>query len=206
MTRTPLLLLLLLLVAPSVWAGPAQPKADIQDIVPKTIQLSLGADHIFAATQLRVTPGDLGETSWASWDKDSSGSLSLPEQGPLLEFVRRRTLASQRVAVGGVLVDWDLFPVQRSAAAGEPLGLTEAIELKVSGRVSAGPWAGDLAFVVYAPPRGRDGIVPLRLSLAPDLSFVAAEGARAELRGSKRLEAVLTRASPALWGTLRSSP
>ena len=173
----------------------------LDDIVPKRLKVSLGTDHIFVVTQIHVRPSDLGEDSWSSWDRDASGDLTEPEVQALIQQVRRANLPSQRLAIGGYLLDWAALPATWVAVPGVPLGLNDLLRLRVTGDV---PRKKSLqareVFVVYAPPRAADGIVPLRINLGDGLRFVGVAGARAEQRGPRRIEAVLSRHTPALWG------
>jgi len=184
----------------------ARPQVGLEEIVPKRIQISVGADHIFGVTELHVWPKDLGETSWARWDSDGDRRISLSEQNQLLKYVAHRELLSLRVAAVGRRVDWGSFDVTRMAVPGADLGLSEAVDIKISGRLALDSLDEERVFVVYALPRTPDGIVPLRISLARGMSFFGVAGARAEQRGPRRIEAVLSRSSPALWGVVRRQP
>lgn len=174
--------------------------AQLDEIVPKRIQVSVAAERIFVATHLHIRPSDLGEVSWSPWDSDKSGKLNEPEIQALIQHVRRANLPSQRLAIGGHLVDWAALPASRSAAPGVPLGLSDPLRLRVSGDVPRKKTLAPEAFVIYAPPRVAGGIVPLRITLGEGARFIGVAGARAELRGPRRIEAVLSRLTPALWG------
>ena len=191
----------LLISAPGLGAaGAKSPK--LEDIVPKRLQLSLASDHIFVATHLHVRPSDLGEPSWSSWDTDASGALSGSEVQALIGEVRRTNLPSQRLAIGRQLVDWAALPATRASAPGASLGLQEALNVRVSGKVARQTGSGRAHFVVYAPPRRANGIVPLRITVGAGTRLRDVAGARAEQRGPRRVEAVLSRFTPALWGRL----
>lgn len=205
------LLVLLLWIAalpfgfPEVAAGPpAKPALD--DIVPKRIHISVAADHLFGVTELHVRPKDVGEGSWARWDSDSDGKLSAQEQTSLFGHIAEGSLPSQAVAIARRRVDWSSSVIRRMAKDGATLSLDEAVDLKISGRLPLSREDRERPFVVYAPPRSPDGIVPLRISLAEGLSFEGVAGTRAEQRGPRRIEAVLSRANPALWGIIRRAP
>jgi hypothetical protein len=180
-------------------------KRSLQDIVPKRIQISVATDHLFAVTALHVRPEDVGESSWARWDDDRDRKLSPQEQGTLIEHIAGVQLLSQVVAAARRGVEWGDFSVARmsEAEAEAVLLLSQPLDLKISGRLPLSEGDSARAFVVYAPPRMPDGIVPLRISLAKGMSFVGVAGTRAEQRGPRRIEAVLSRANPAIWGTIK---
>jgi hypothetical protein len=186
-------------------AGPPA-KPDLDDIVPKRIHISVAADHLFGVTELHVWPKDVGADSWARWDRDGDGKLSAPEQRSLFGHILQGNLPSQVVATSRRRVDWGSFAIRRMAKDGAVLSLDQAVDLKISGRLPLARGDRQRAFVVYAPPRSPDGIVPLRISLAEGLTFSEVAGSRAEQRGPRRIEAVLSRASPALWGIIRRAP
>ncbi len=186
---------------PAAAAPPAE--RSLQDIVPKRIQLSVATDHLFAVTALHVRPEDVGESSWARWDGDRDQKLSPQEQVPLLSHIAGIQLLSQAVAAARRGVTWGDFSVTRMSESEAVLLLTQPLDLKISGRLPLAEGSSDRAFVVYAPPRMPDGIVPLRISLAKGMSFVGVAGTRAEQRGPRRIEAVLSRANPAIWGTIK---
>lgn len=195
------LALALLLLAP-----PVQAERDVRELAPKTLQVSVGSDHIFGALQVQVAPADLGESSWARWDVDSSGGLSTAELQPLLEVARSGAVAALCIAIGGTQLDFGAWPVRRAGPVGTDLGVDESLLLTVSGRAELALPPGEHAFLLYDVPRTAAGIVPVRLRFVVGTEVVAAAGARSELRGRGRLEAVLSRATPALWGTLRRAP
>jgi len=186
---------------PASAAPPAGPS--LQDIVPKRIQLSVATDHLFVLTALHVRPKDVGESSWARWDLDHDQKLSPEEQAPLLSHIADVQLLSQAVATARRGVVWGDFSVVRMSGPEAVLLLNQPLDLKVSGRLPLSETDRERAFVVYAPPRMADGIVPLRLSLAEGMSFVGVAGTRAEQRGPRRIEAVLSRVNPAIWGTIK---
>jgi hypothetical protein len=203
------LVLTLLLVVPVVSIGPtpamaAPPaKRSLEEIVPKRVQISVAGDHLFAVAALHVRPEDVGESSWARWDGDGDRRLSPEEQAPLIEHIVGVQLLSQAVAIARRGVEWGAFSVARMSKASGVLLLSQPLELKVSGRLPLSEEDSERAFVVYVPPRLPDGIVPLRISLAKGMSFVGVAGTRAEQRGPRRIEAVLSRANPAIWGTIK---
>jgi hypothetical protein len=188
-------------------AAPGPPtKPGLDDIVPKRIHISVAADHLFGVTELHVWPKDVGEGSWARWDSDGDGQLSAPEQVSLFGHIVQGNLPSQVVATSRRRVDWSSFAIRRMAKDGAALSLDQAVDLKISGRLPLDREDRERPFVVYAPPRSPDGIVPLRISLAEGMTFSGVAGSRAEQRGPRRIEAVLSRANPALWGIVRRSP
>jgi hypothetical protein len=187
---------------PSAMAEPLT-KRSLQDIVPKRIQISVAADHLFAVTALHVRPEDVGESSWARWDGDRDRKLSPQEQSDLIEHIAGVQLLSQVVAAARRGVEWGDFSVVRMSEAEDVLLVSQPLDLKISGRLSLSEEDLERAFVVYAPPRMPDGIVPLRISLAKGMSFVGVAGTRAEQRGPRRIEAVLSRANPAIWGRIK---
>ena len=183
-------------------AGPPGERS-LQDIVPKRIHISVASDHLFAVTALHVRPDDVGESSWARWDGDGDHKLSREEQEPLLSHIADVQLRSQAVAAARRGVAWGDFSVVRMSQSESVLLLGQPLDLKISGRLALSEGDSERAFVVYAPPRLPDGIVPLRISLAEGMSFVGVAGTRAEQRGPRRIEAVLSRANPAIWGAIQ---
>jgi len=183
---------------------PAKPSLD--NIVPKRIHISVAADHLFGVTELHVWPKDVGDDSWARWDSDGDGKLSAEEQRLLFGHIVQGNLPSQVVATSRRRVDWGSFAIRRMAKDGAALSLDQAVDLKISGRLPLVRGDRERAFVVYAPPRSPDGIVPLRISLAEGMTFSGVAGTRAEQRGPRRIEAVLSRVNPALWGIVLRVP
>jgi hypothetical protein len=206
MSRGLLVLFVFLLFSGLGWAGassgPSSGEQGLAKMVPTRVQLSVASGQIFLAIQLHVTPQALGADSWLEWDRDGNGSLDAQETRSLVSAVAAASLRSHRVALGGQLIDWRDLSLEHTTRGADSLGLREPILVRASGtngHLSAGEEA---PFVVYAPPQEEDGIVPVRLSVGAGLLFRDVAGARAEQRGPRRIEAVLSRRSPALWGTV----
>ncbi|MEE2828598.1 MAG: hypothetical protein VX498_05390 [Myxococcota bacterium] len=197
---------LVLLLFPLFLAAPVRAEKDVRDQVPRQVQLSVGTDHLFGVLQLRVRPADLGRSSWGELDSDGNGSLDDEEMAVLLEEIRARETASLCVAVGGGVLDFGGWPLRRTEPQTGAVPLDAAVALKVEGRVDLALAAGEHSFLFYDLPSSMDGIVPVSLRLTPGTALVGASGARAEARSPSRLEGVLTRFNPALWGTLRRDP
>jgi len=183
-------------------AATASGEQELAKMVPTRVQLSVASDQLFLAIQMHVVPQEMGADSWAKWDEDRSGSLDTQEVEALVSRVVEIAMPSHRVALGGQLMDWRELSAERAAHRQSPLGLREPILVKVSGTKGRLEPNEEAIFVVYAPPKKVDGIVPLRLSVGAGLQFRDVAGARAEQRGPRRIEAVLSRRSPALWGTV----
>jgi len=202
MSRGLLCLFLLLLLPGLGWAATAPGEQELAKMVPTRVQFSVASDQIFLAIQMHVVPQEMGADSWAEWDQDRNGSLDGQEVQALVSQVVAVAMPSHRVAVGGQLMDWRELSAERAVHRESPLGLREPILVKVSGTKGRLGSNEEALFVVYAPPKKGDGIVPLRLSVGAGLQFRDVAGARAEQRGPRRIEAVLSRRSPALWGTV----
>ena len=179
---------------------------DVREHVPRTVQVSVGKDHIFGALQVRIEPADLGEKSWARWDRNKSKSLEQSEVRNLIEEARDRNVAILCVSIGGVLIDFSRMAVKLDEPHGRSVSLREAVVFSASGRTEAVLPPGDHFFLLYSLPASVDGIVPVRLRMVAGVDVIRAEGARVELRQTGRLEGVLSRATPALWGQLRRGP
>jgi hypothetical protein len=191
MLRAPASILGLLLLTASVG------QAEVRDSVPRTVAVSAAADHVFATLTAVVAPSDLGLTSWAQWDLDEDGAISELEGKPLLGALRARELEYLCVAVDGEVV-----PLARMVARSvEPITIDGPVTLRVQGRAALTLEAGEHQFVLYDRPQTEDGIVPIRFAVVPGMQITAAEGARAEQKGARRLEAVVSRFAPAVWGT-----
>ena len=81
-----------------------------------------------------------------------------------------------------------------------PLSLDAAVTIRVETRANILMEPGEHRFVLYDLPSAADGIVPIRFSLARGLTLGSVMGARSEKKSERRLEAVVSRASPAVWG------
>lgn len=171
--------------------------AEVRDAVPRTVAVSVGSDHVFARFTSVLLPADLGHESWAAWDGDGDGTISESEGKALLGALRATELEYLCVAVDGAVV-----PLARMVATSpEPITIDGPVTLQVQGRA---PWTetpGEHTFLLYDRPRVEDGIVPMRFNVVAGMEIVGAAGARSELKGSRRLEGVVSRFAPAVWGT-----
>ncbi len=175
---------------------------DIRALVPRQIQVSLGPKQAWGQVRSRVLPRDLGEASWAKWDKNDDGFLSDLELRPLGLVLRARETDYLCLALAGRPLPFVYWRPEwvRADGAGPP-GIDAALELRLEARVSLQLKDGPVHFVLYDRPSDEDGVVPVRFSLAQGLAFGPLQAAaRAEMRGERRLEVVLSRAGPALWG------
>jgi len=186
----PSLLLLLLLVA-------SPGRADVRETVPRAVIVSAGSDHVFATFRSLVRPQDVGVETWGAWDRDGDGAISEAEAKALLGELRGRELEFLCLAVDGEVVPLARMPATTDA----PITIDGAVSLLVQGRGPAELAPGEHTFVLYDRPRSDDGIVPIRFNVTAGMEITGAQGSRAELKGPRRLEAVVTRFAPAVWGT-----
>lgn len=194
--RVAFLLLALLIGRPAVPEGPA---------VPRALQVSVGLDHVWASVRATVRPADLGLPDWSRYDRDGDGVISDLEERVLLRDVRGHTVQYACVALDDVVVPLGTMPIKRVEPAG-PLAADAAVKVRIEGRAAAVLGPGEHAFVLHDRPATAEGVVPIRLSFTKGFSLVGAAGARAERKGARRLESVVSHAAPAVWGTLRRDP
>ncbi len=187
-------LLLLFLLSPAL-AKDAEPEL----VVPRRVQVSVGHDHVFVSLRARLTPEAAQEPSWARWDRDGDGAISASERGPLLSSLRAGETEFLSVSIGSTVLPVGRMTAKFDADLPEPLPLDATLRFRVEGRVAVKP-EGATAFTLYDRPHEAEGIVPIRMSLVRGLAFVSGTGTRGELRGPRRLEAVMSQAAPALWG------
>jgi hypothetical protein len=188
-------------VAPIEAAGAAARR--VHDFVPRNLQVSIAKDHVWGSVRSEVVPADLGEESWARWDRDGDGALIGSEVRALGAHVRALELEYLCIAVDDTVLPLLRMPVKRTAPVEEPVALDARIVFSIEGRAAIDVGPGEHSFVLYDRPRGLDGVVPFRVSLVQGLEFVRSDGARAEAVGDRRLEAVVSMFAPATWGTFR---
>jgi hypothetical protein len=194
---TGVLLLLLLGAAPDAPPPPPQ-KAGTAEVASRGLSLSIGADHAFASVRATVTPGDVGRSDWREFDRDRSGAVDLVELPELLKTVRGFALEYVCVAVDGAVLALGRRPAERESDG--PVGLTDPLEIRVQGRLPLEA-AGQHRFVIYDRP-AEGSFVPVKLQVARGLRIDEAVGAFAEPKNDRRVQAVLRRHAPALWGTV----
>lgn len=183
-------------------------KRDLEELVPLNLLVSVGDDRLFGAVRLQIVPAQLGLDSWARWDRDGDGALNRDERMAAAEAVTARVLPSFRVALAGKLLALDRAKPSLLGPKEQLLALDARLLMNVSAKTSLAQSPGavdeaELPFVIYAVPLHMDGIVPLSVRLGSGLQLVGADGTRTEILGPGRLEAVTTRATPALWGRLK---
>ena len=187
---------------------PKLEKRDLEELVPLNLLVSVGDGRFFGAARFQIVPGQLGLDSWARWDRDGDGVLNLEERTAAAGAVAARVLPSFRVALAGKLLPLDKAKPSLLGPREQPLALNGRLLMNVSARTSlsespAEAQEAELPFLIYAVPLHTDGIVPLSIRLGSALQLLDADGTRTELLGPSRLEAVTTRATPALWGRLK---
>ncbi len=185
---------------PTARGGPVE-GGSVQDLVPRSYQVSVGRDHVFASVRFQVRPVDVGEADWSKWDRNGDGSLDDPEARVLGAQLRDRELEYVCIAIDGEVLPLGRMAASRVEPVEAPIPLDATIRFRVEGRSNLVLEAGEHRFVLYDRPRTEDGVVPMRLSLVTAMELVSAVGARAETRGNRRLEAVVSRAVPGIWGT-----
>lgn len=180
------------------------PGADgrVHDFVPRNVRVSLALDHVWGSVRSEVVPADVGEESWAPWDRDGDGQLAGAERVALASALRAREVEHLCIAVDGEVLPLSRRPAQLEEPADGPVALDARVVLRVEGRLKIDLAPGEHAFVLYDRPRTLDGVVPFRLSLGRGLTLRSAGGARNEALGPRRLEAVISRFAPATWGTV----
>jgi hypothetical protein len=182
-------------------AAPRELTESIHEIVPRQVQVAVAVDHVWASVRLSLRPADLGLSSWVRWDADGDGELSASERSPLALHLRARETEFLALMVDGVAVPMTQAKWRFEASPSASLALDEPATLRIETRENLRMTAGEHRFVLYDRPAEADGIVPIRFSLANGLTLGPVTGARAEKRSPRRLEAVVSRGSPAVWGS-----
>jgi len=175
--------------------------SDIDDVVPRTVQVSVAKDHLFMTVRSRATPADLGLGDWSAYDADASGALDDSELKPLLRTIRERELEYLCVAIDGEVLSLRKYDARRLEPSGEAVPLHAPLTVRIEGRRTVDVSVGEHRFVLYDRPDAHDGVVPIRLSLVVGMKLTEAQGARTEVLGERRLETVVTRFAAATWGT-----
>ncbi len=193
--------MLLFLLIGAALAGP--PPADLP--LGRDIRVSVAEDHVFFQLRASAVPADLGRDEWSDFDRDGSGSIDAAERVPLLEALRRHETEYTAFSVGEQPLLAATFEVVGLGTA-EATALDERVTFRVQGRTELAPSADGWPFVFYDRPRAWQGAVPIRLSVARGLHVDGVLGARAELRGPQRLDAVVSNRAPAVWGRVVPAP
>ena len=173
-----LLIVALFAALPLGTAHGAGKEAQIADqLVPRQVRVSFATEQLFVSVRSRVTPASLGETSWATWDRDG-GRLLLGEAelGPLLDSVTRAELGHLGVTVDGTVVPVGALRTRLEVPAERPVarcGPRPALR----GQASHGPRRGrtPLRRLRSAPQGGR--VVPFRVSFGRGLLALGGGGA-----------------------------
>jgi hypothetical protein len=195
------LFLLLGVFVVAVSAAPRELTESIHQMIPRQVQVAVAADHVWVSVRLELRPADLGLPSWQRWDVDGSGALTVTEQGPLAKHLRARETEFLSLMVDGIAVSLSDARWRFEGPPSAPLALDTAATIRVETRANMLVEPGEHRFVLYDLPSRADGIVPIRFSLARGLTLGRVSGARSEKRSERRLEAVVSRASPAVWGS-----
>ena len=198
-------LLPLLLLPTLALAGEQAPAGDdarVHDFVPRNVRVSIALDHVWGAVRAEVVPADVGESSWAAWDRDGDGQLVGPERPRLASALRARELEFLCIAVAGEVLPLLRRPATLEEPAEGPVPLDARVVVRVEGRMKLDLGPGEHPFVLYDRPRGLDGVVPFRLSLGRGLKIRSTGGARNEELTPRRVEAVVSMFAPAVWGTV----
>jgi len=192
-------LLLSLFFVVSVLSGASSEAQLAAKLVPRKVRVSLSKEQVFVSVRSALQPGAVGETSWARWDRNGDGSLDERELEPLLRELRALELGHLGVTVDGAVV-----PVVRLVTKMEtkaPVPLDAELMVRFEGTEALSLAAGAHRLSVYDQPRGRDGVVPFRISFGRGLKATGGGGARAELRGGgARIEVATTKNAPIFWG------
>ena len=185
----------------SVVAAPKELTESIHQIVPRQVQVSVAEDHVWASVRVDIRPVDLGLKSWRRWDLDGDAVLTSSERQALAEHLRSRETEFLSLMVDGLAVPMAEARWRFEGAAATSLGIDVPATLRLETRLNLPMAPGEHRFVLYDRPAKADGIVPIRFSLARGLTLASVSGARAEKMSDRRLEAVVSRASPAVWGS-----
>jgi hypothetical protein len=185
--------------AESVDPGARLPARELRELVPRSVQVSISLERAWTSVSFNVRPQQLGLADWSAWDSDGSGGIEAKETIALLEHVRDRESAALCLAVAGRLIRTAELPIRHDGLF-LPLGDPLRFRAEGSQPLSLGP--GRHAFLLYDLPAAPDGFTPIRLSVAAPLRVESFAGAIAETRGERRLEAAVTRGTPAVWGEI----
>ncbi len=197
--RSCALLLSLLFVAPVL--GGATSEAELASkLVPRQVRVSVSREQVFVSVRSALQPAALGEDTWSRWDRSGDGSLDARELEPLLRELRSLELGHLGVTVDGAVVPVASL-VTKVETKERPLPLDAELHVRFEGTHPVDVPAGLHRFAVYDQPRGRDGVVPFRISFGRGLKATGGGGARAELRGGgARVEVATTKNAPIFWG------
>ena len=167
----------------------------------RILLVSVGQDHLWGSLRASVAPGDLGVANWAAWDLDANGALDMRERAGLSGRLREHVAHSVSASVDGRLLAFSRSKLlwTEEGEGGGP-GIDQLLSFRLEARTPLTNRPGEHVFVLYDRP-SQDRVVPIRFSLAGGMQLVTAHGARWEQRTSRRLEAVVTRVTPGLWGT-----
>jgi len=191
----------LAVLAVAVSAAPQEFSESIHQMVPRQVQVAIASDHVWASVRLDVRPADLGLSSWQRWDLDGSGALGPSEQGSLAKHLCALQTEFLSLMVDGLAVPLSDARLRFDGPPSAPLALEASATLRVEVRADMLMEPGEHRFVFYDLPSDADGIVPIRFTLARGLTLGRVMGARSEKKSERRLEAVVSRASPAVWGS-----
>ena len=183
--------------APSL-AGPGE-KAVLA--VPRSVQVSVGRDHVWGSVRATRLPETVGKESWAEFDRDGSGLLEGAEIRAVAAWIGEREVVHISIAVDGEVLRFPKFPKKYTGDDSVPLRLDAAVSVRVEGRRNVALAPGVHRYVLYDVPPDAGGFVPIRMTFVKGFRMGEAQGTRGERRGERRLEVTTTAFTPAMWGT-----
>ncbi len=189
----------LLFVASPSYAGPGEKALRA---VPRSIQVSVGRDHIWGSVRATRVPSEVGAADWSDWDRDASGMLEGAELRALSAWIGAREVVHACLSVDGTILPLSRFGPRYVGDDAVPVALDGAITVRVEGRTKVELPPGVHEFVLYDVPPDVDGFVPIRLTTVKGFTIKDAQGTRGERRGDRRLEVTATAFGPAMWGTI----
>ncbi len=189
----------LLLIAPPTWAGPGEKALRA---VPRSVQVSVGRDHVWGSVRATRVPSEVGEEDWSKWDRDGSGDLAGAELRALAAWIGAREVQHVCVSIDGTILPLSKFGPRYVGDESVPVALDGTVSVRVEGRTKVALGPGIHHWVLYDVPPHRDGFVPIRFTTVKGFAIREAQGARGERRGEQRLEVTATAFNPGMWGTL----
>lgn len=195
----PLLVTAITLVSSPSYAGSGEKALRA---IPRSIQISVGRDHIWGSVRATRIPSEVGKTDWAEWDRDKSGMLEGSELRAAAAWLGAREVVHTSISLDGIVLPFPKFGPKYLGDESVPLALDAALSVRIEGRTKVDLAPGMHHYVLYDVPPDPNGFVPIRFSTVKGFAIRDAQGTRGEKRNDRRLEVTTTAFTPAMWGTV----